>query len=193
MKTKSGFTLIELLVVIAIIGILAAVTLASLNSAREKAQVASAVQAIRAAELAFTMVIDEQFNSTYPEEWEIDSDGPGGSQTNSNPNFSVIANWTNIENYIDLDSRITVADRTIGTAIGYDNDGDTYNDNCSSTSPAGVSLVVRGMGTDTEAEEITQKMHDALEADGEYNCGKVRVIQPGGVGSHWQLFLQLNR
>lgn len=195
LKSKKGFTLIELLVVIAIIGILASVVFASLNSAREKARITSTSQQLRASGIAFTMMVDSDFNSVFPPEWDVDGDGVGGLESNTNPNLNTVSNSTSLGDYIDLTQEITINanNKKIGQIIRYDNDGDSYDhQDClqgGSGGASGARLVLNGFTSDDE--DVVKKIHDAMDSDGDYVCGKVSALQFAS-GGNWALFVRLD-
>lgn len=178
-STKKGFTLIELLVVIAIVGILAAVTLSALNSARDRARAASIAADFRAIETALYMTMDDEGWSDWPLESEF-------SPAAAYATFTEMATATNFGEYID----ITIKNPFTGSAYTYDSDPGSYNHGAciASSDPIAAGFMWSGPGISvgfgstntTQNLEYAHIVHDLLDSDGNYGCGKYTAFQGNG-------------
>jgi len=180
---KKGFTLIELLVVISIIALLSSIIFARIDSVREKAELTRIARELKSIELAFNLYIDSKGWSNFPTHH-------GASPLvapylpvaySTDPSIATLVADPNV-----LKPYLSVApDGYKGAVIVYDNDDHSKNPFICGDPDMGAGANFYFFLPSPSARDL----HNILDKDNNYSCGKVRISNSSGGAGDVSLFL----
>jgi prepilin-type N-terminal cleavage/methylation domain-containing protein len=158
---KAGFTLIELLVVISIVSLLSSAVLSSLSGARESANTTRLVSDFKQFEKAFTLWMDANGRTQYPDETFFGS---------GNPSLKQAAGNTDLSEYLT-----SVPEPAFGNVYRYDNDEDTFS-GCGDVENHGVNIFAYSV-PDSIQREVNRIIEDDRKPNGkqDLDCGRIRT------------------
>lgn len=167
---RRGFTIVELLIVIVVIAILAAITVVAYTGIQNRARATGFTDAIRKVEKAFQLKAVADQRNVYWNESEL-----GGV----NPLISTIITNTNLKDYLPA---IPEVSGMSGIRWNYDNDGDTYVNNCS-TGATGLNIIIYDIN---QYADVLLDVDKTLD-DGNLSCGNFRHV-PADAGGDGAVF-----
>ncbi|PSO45148.1 MAG: hypothetical protein BRC25_03040 [Parcubacteria group bacterium SW_6_46_9] len=160
-EESAGFTLIELLVVIAIISLLSSIVLASLSGVRKNAKTKRLVSDFKQFEKAFTLWMDANGRTQYPNETIFGSGNPSLEQAVQN---------TDLSEYLN-----SVPEPPFGNTYRFDNDEDVFS-SCGDVENHGVNIFAYSV-PDSIQREVNRVIEDDRKANGkqDLDCGRMRT------------------
>lgn len=176
MSRRAGFTIVELLIVIVVIAVLATISITTYIGIQERAQYSRTRDAIAKTEKAFTLAMIYTGRTSWPTNTEL----AGCTGVPDNQLIAlIIENCPEIGLVQFLNSS---SYRSYGVPLAYDNDGDTYVDQCPGGYPAnptfthGVNLFMGSAFSQT----LMVKLETDIDKDDGLGCGRVRESSPTG-------------